>query len=124
MTKRASVLFLFDGIGALITAFMLGFVLVRFQSSIGMPRNVLMLLAMIAGFYAIYSLSCYYFSPEKWRRYMRGIAIANLLYCCMTGGLVLLFADVLTHLGLAYFLVEILIIIAIARYELKTTRML
>lgn len=124
IAKQASVLFLIDGVGALVSAFFLGVVLVHYQSIIGMPSNVLLLLATIAVFFALYSLSCYYFSPINWRRFMRGIAIANLIYCCLTGCMVLLFADMLTHLGIAYFFIEILIIIALARYELKMTRML
>ena len=122
MTKKASVLFLMDGLGALLTTFFLGYVLVRYQSTIGMPENVLFLLASIAAFYTIYSLSCYYFSPKDWRKYMRGIAIANLIYCCLTGCMVLLFSDLLTTWGYVYFLLEILIIIALARFELRMTR--
>ena len=52
-------LFLIDGFGAIISAFLLGVVLVKFQEKIGVPVSVLYLLATIPVFFAAYDFYCY-----------------------------------------------------------------
>ncbi len=46
-TLKPKQLFLLDAFGALLSAFFLGFVLVKYQVYIGMPENVLYILALI-----------------------------------------------------------------------------
>ena len=113
-------LFLIDGLGALLSAFLLGVVLVKLQSLIGMPTNQLYFLAAIPCFFALYDLICYFGVGENWRPYLKGIAIANLLYCVLSIGLLIFHFPKLTGLGVAYFVIEILIVVAIAWWELKT----
>ena len=50
---------------------------------------------------------------------MRAIAIANLLYCGLTLGLVIYLHRELTPLGMLYFGSEIVIIVGLAIVELK-----
>ncbi|MCB0705755.1 MAG: hypothetical protein KDC34_10620 [Saprospiraceae bacterium] len=129
MTLQPEKIFLLDGIGALLSAFFLGVLLVRFEAVFGMPKSALYLLASLACLYALYSLSCYFrFSPRRrgnkintnWRPYLRGIAMANLFHCCLTFGFVIYYYAKLTPLGLSYFLLEFLIIIFLVRIELAT----
>ena len=97
-------LFLIDGLGALLSAFLLGVILVRWEPVFGMPAKVLYPLAAIAGVFAIYSLSCHFFLTQNRGRFLKGIAVANLLYCCLTLTLVVYFYSQLTVLGGRIFL--------------------
>ena len=119
---RPKQLFLVDGLGALLSAFFLGIVLVGFKNHIGMPVNTLYILAIVPVFFAIYSFSCYFLLHNNHRHFLKGIAIANLLYCCMTITLLIYYYQSLTILGLGYFLLEILIIGVIVGVELKASK--
>lgn len=113
--------FLIDSGGALLTAFMLGFVLLRLESYIGMPAHVLIPLAIVAGLFSVYSISCYFFIEKHWRAFLKSIAIANLLYCCLTSVLIILYYDSLTVLGIAYFIAEIIVVVTLAIFEIAVT---
>lgn len=112
-------LFLIDSLGAALTVFFLVAVLARFEAYFGMPGKVLYFLALLAGVYAVYSASCYYFVKGRWRPFLRVIAIANLFYCCLTLGFMFAFYQRLSLLGLVYFLLEILLVVCLASIELK-----
>ena len=112
-------LFLIDGAGALLTAFSLGVVLASLEDTFGMPRTVLRPLSFLGFLYAAYSLGCYFFVTDNWRFYLKIIAIANLLYCCLTAALVVFSYQTLTVWGLAYFLLEIAVIVVLVRVEFR-----
>lgn len=114
--------FLIDGIGAVVSALLLGVVLVHYQQLIGLPEQVLYWLAGLATLFAVYSLTCYWRTPANWQPYLSFIAVVNLLYCCLTVVLVFLHESI-SPLGGAYFVVEIIIVVTIALLELKKTRM-
>lgn len=115
--SNPKIVFLIDGMGALISSFFLGLVLVQLQSYIGMPIRVLLLLAAIALIFAFYSLVCYYSNFKNWKHYIKVIAIANSLYCSLTIGLMIFFYQYLTLLGLSYFGIEIIIVTLVIRME-------
>ena len=115
-------IFLVDGIGALLSAFFLGVVLVQFEDSVGVSKDILICLSLAAMVMAVYSLSCYFRFPTKWRLFLKAIAIVNLLYCCVTIGLILLDGETLTILGYLYFIIEILIVVSLVFVELKVAR--
>jgi len=119
MTSNPKRLFLIDSLGALVTAFMLGVVLVRLEHIFGMPRSVLYILSLVALGFMVYSFCCYLFVGKNWRPFLTVIAIANLLYCCVTLGLIFYLWEQLTTLGVVYFLGEIIIIVALVHIELK-----
>ncbi len=112
-------LFLVDGLGALLTALLLGVVLVRFEVLFGMPKTTLYLLSLIAIVYTIYSFCCCFFNFSNWRPYLKAIIIANILYCILTTWLVFYFFSLLTILGLVYFLLEIIVICFLIVIELR-----
>ncbi len=120
MTLAPKRLFLADGLGGMLSALLLGVVLMRFQTTFGMPQEVLYFLACLACMYAVFSLLSYWRIKTNWRPYMRGIAIANLLYCCLTIGLVIYHHQNLTKLGVTYFLLEVAVILGLVIMELKT----
>lgn len=113
---------LFDGIGAMLSATLLGVVLVQFNSSFNMPVKELHLLALIACVFAVYSFSCYFFAKQNHRFYLSIIAVANLFYCCLTVWLVFTYIEELTTLGHLYFIGEMLVIVTLAIVELKISR--
>lgn len=112
-------LFLFDGIGALISAFFLGIVLVQLQTYIGMPKSTLIMLGVMALTYAVYSIGCFLFLKKNWSPFLKIIAAANLLHCVITVYLMVNNSETLTGLGIVYFVGEIIIVTAIALLELK-----
>ena len=109
LLTNPKIIFLIDGLGAFLTALLLGTVLIRLEEVFGMPAKVLTPLSILAFIYAIYSMSCHFFVGGDWRPFLRVIAIANLIYCCITLGLIVLFYRTLTILGLTYFFGEIII---------------
>lgn len=82
-------IFLVDGLGACLTAILLLGVLVPLEYVFGMPAKVLYVLGAIAGVLAVYSLVCYRLAGQRWRPLLRAVSLANLLYCCLTLGLVI-----------------------------------
>lgn len=113
-------LFLIDGAGALLSAFLLGVVLTRFQNFIGMPVNTLYFLAALPCFFFLYDLYAYFQPKERQPRLLKGIALANIAYCFVSSIALLYHFPALSFLGLAYFLVETLIVLALGIFEYKT----
>lgn len=111
--------FLIDAIGALISAFFLGIILVQFNSQIGMPIKTLYILAVLPCFFTVYSFSCYFFLKRNWRPFLRGIAIANSMYCFSTIGLMIFHFQELSGLGLFYFIAELIALLVLIRFEFK-----
>ena len=113
-------LFLIDSLGALLTAFLIVAMLMRYTAFFGMPQQPLFVLAAIAFIYTIYSICCYFFIGNRWQAYLKLIAFANLLYCCVTIAFVIYFYSSVTIFGLIYFSVELIVIGCIAAIELLT----
>lgn len=112
-------LFLIDSSGALLTTLLLFFVLANLESVFGMPKQVLYYLSAIAFSFCIYSFLCYLRVGQNWKPFLTGIAVANLMYCCLTIGLVIFYRAELTILGWAYFLGEAAIILVLVYFEYK-----
>jgi hypothetical protein len=112
-------LFLVDCLGALLSATLLGLVLAKFEMTFGMPQNVIYILAALSCIFALYSFICFVNKSANWRPLMKIIATANLLYCCLTVGLMVYFYQKLTVLGLIYFVLELIIVIGLACIEWK-----
>ena len=108
LAQKPRALFLVDGIGAFITAFLLLAILRTFNEYVGMPPAVLTC-----------SISCYFLLNDNWQPFLKAISVANLLYCCLTSGLVIYYYNSLTILGVIYFLAEIIIIVVLVYVELK-----
>lgn len=51
--------------------------------------------------------------------FLKAIMVANLLYCCLTLGLIIYYYSVLTVIGITYFLAEIAVVVGLARLELQ-----
>ena len=112
-------LFLIDGLGALLSAFLLGVVLVRFQSTFGIPVNTLYLLAATPVVFAFYDLYCYFSQPKNPAPFLKAIAFANLAYCVLSLALAYSHQQELTLLGWAYIVGEVFIVVGLAIFELR-----
>lgn len=125
MVQRLSIinprkLFLADSVGALVSALMLGMVLVKFENVFGVPQKTLYALSFTACIFSIYSFVCFLANMKNWKPYLKFIAIVNLLYCFITLALIIYLCKTLTVLGLTYFVLEIILITILAIIELKT----
>lgn len=116
--------FFTDGMGGLLTATMLGLVLPAFHQHIGLPIGTLRVLGLAGLGYAAYSLSCFHFLRGHPAPYLRFIILANLLYCFVTAIVVAMHRGTVTALGLAYFVAEVLVILAVASLEIRVLRRL
>lgn len=110
-------IFLLDSLGALLTAFFLLCILLPLERQFGMSQQILLTLSAIAVVFAIYSVSCFLFVRTNWRPFLKSLYVANLTYCCLTAGLVIMNYNQLTWLGLSYFLIEIVLISALVAIE-------
>lgn len=117
--EKQKMLFLMDSIGAFVTAFFLFVVMLKFNAHFGMPKNELACLTVIAVCFCIYSAACFLFLRKGLTPFMRGIGIANLIYCALTIGLLINYYSVLTFIGIAYFVVEMVIICGLSYVELN-----
>jgi len=115
-TNNPAQLFLLDGAGALLSAFMLGVVLVSLQPMIGMPISTLYLLAAIPCCFIFFDI---YHSIKKsiTGQPLRIICILNLAYCCLSLVMSILHRETLTAWGWIYIIGECLLILMIARLE-------
>lgn len=112
-------LFLIDGFGAILSSFLLGIVLVKFEKLFGIPSSVLYFLATIPLFFAIYDFYCYLKRHQKTALFLKGIAVLNLVYCCVSLGLVFYHFGAITNLGWIYILIEIVIVLFLTIIEFR-----
>ena len=117
LSKKQKTLFLIDSLGAILTAFFLFVIMRLFNEYFGMPKTALTYLSVIAICFCIYSTACFLFLKRHWAPFIRFIGFANLLYCMLTIGLLIKHYSLLTIIGTAYFLIEILIICGLSYVE-------
>lgn len=116
--KNPKKLFLADGVGAMLTAFLIIALLVPFNEWFKMPLKALYILATMATAFGIYSVCCYLLVGNNWKPYLLLIAFANLLYCFATIALVVYYYQTLTILAVIYFFSELMIMGCLLTIEL------
>jgi len=117
-------IFLFDGVGALLSAFLLGVVLVNYETFFGIPKETLYFLAIFPILFALYDLYCYFFINKKLKLFITIIAMANLLYCLLSIGFLFKHHTTLTGYGWFYFILEIIVVLLVVDVERHTIRRL
>jgi len=117
-------LFIIDGLGALTSALLLGIVLVRFEDFFGIPSSVLYTLAFIPILFAIYDLYCYRNKNRQIAFYLKGIAILNLSYCCLSLFLSFQHKESITVWGWLYIIGEVIVIAILSWVEYNTANRL
>jgi hypothetical protein len=119
---RPRKVFLLDAAGALLTALLLLCIVAPFEGFFKMPAAIVYKLSALAGFFWLYSIGCCWFNPTRWKPYLTAIIIANSLYCCLTLALVLYHWQRLSGWGVAYFLVEAVVLCLLVAFEIKVLR--
>ena len=117
MRLHRRTIFLFDGIGAVVSVLLLGVVLPAIQPWIGMPLKALFLLATVPVFCGAYSFACYRFADPHNPRWLQAIMAANLLYCVLTASLTVIHFHEMTRLGVAWFAIDGLVIVGVVALE-------
>ena len=112
-------IFLIDGAGALVSTLALGLVLPAFQSHIGMPSEILYGLAAAPALFLIYDLSVVRWAKSGLAPWLKGIIAGNTAYALASVILFVKHFDALTSLGLAYFVLELLVLAVLIAYEIK-----
>jgi hypothetical protein len=112
-----AMVFLVDGLGALLTATFTYLLMTFFIEWVGLPYEVLRILALVALGMAAYSLSCHFFLKDKKRNWLRVIIVANLLYVLATAILIIMYHDLIRLPGLIYFLSEFVVVLVLVRWE-------
>lgn len=115
-------IFLLDGSGAVLTAFLLFFVLRTLNNFFGLSKTTLEYLSLLAVIFSLYSFSCFFLIINNWKSYLKIICIANILYCLLTFGIIRYYYQSISVFGIAYFFGEILIITGLIFLEIKTIR--
>jgi hypothetical protein len=114
---RTSFLFLIDGIGALISILLLGFILPLWSNFLGVSPIDLSVLASIACVLALYSCACFVGKVQN-KAFLKIVAIANISYCLLTF-IWLWYMPQITLWGILYFVGEIVVIMTLATIEWK-----
>ena len=112
-------LFIIDGVGALFSAFMLGVVLVRFESVFGIPIHALYILSLIPIGFVMYDIIAYNLDDNYLYLSLKIIAVLNFLYCWFSIGLSFYHIASITIFGWCYIIIEVLIIGGIVTLEWK-----
>ncbi len=122
INKEPRKLFLIDGLGALLSAFLLGVVLVKLEHIFGIPRSALYVLAVIPCFFAAYDIYRYWRLDKNLSRFLQMIAVLNVAYCCLSIGVAISHHAVITTLGWGYIIGEVIIVVSLALLEWKIAR--
>lgn len=120
LSNNAKVVFLLDAIGALLSALFIFIILTYFENQIGVPAKTLIFLIIVAIVLSIFSFCCYLIQNKNLKQNLKVISRANIIYCILTIITLFAYRQVITKLGLLYFIFEIFIIILIVIVELKT----
>jgi len=115
--SNPKLLFLIDGFGAIVSAFLLGVVLVIFENQVGIPSKTLYFLASIPVVFFFYDMYGYTVPHQKTNIFLKGIAFLNLLYCFVSLGFAWYHSNRITILGWSYIITELLILGALIYVE-------
>lgn len=113
-------LFVIDGLGALLSAFLLGIVLVELEPIFGIPRPTLYWLAFLPCLFAVYDFCCYHLFSDNIGVFLKGIAFLNIGYCCLSIGLAIYHHQTITYFGWAYLLIEVVVVMLLSMLEMST----
>lgn len=114
--------FLMDGLGALLSAILLVFLIAPLESVFGLHKSIALNLSIPVFGFTVFSLSCYFLKLKNWKPFLLLIAIANGIYCCVTMGIMMWHFHSFKALGIIYFFLEIVVIITIIAIELSLIR--
>lgn len=115
-------IFLLDGIGALVSAIIMGLIIANYVPFFGLPKEAAYFLTVFPCLFMVYSLYCHFQKPKPFQSYLKMIIIANLLYCFISLGVVFYHYESLTKFGLGYLLLEKAVVLLVIIVELKVLK--
>lgn len=115
-------IFLLDGLGALVSASIMGLIIAQQVSFFGLPTNAAYFLAAFPCFFFIFSIYTHLNLPKDWISNLKMISIANLLYCFISIGVVFYHFETLTNIGIVYFVLEIIVVLMVVVLELRVAK--
>ncbi len=122
VNKNPKKLFQIDGFGAIISATLLGIILIDLDYLFGIPKTSLYFLATLPCFFAVYDFYCYFKIDKKLGVFLKTIAVGNFVYCSLSIVLAVYHRKEITNLGWIYLWVEILIVFSLAIIELRIAK--
>ena len=108
-----------DCAGALLSAVLLGVVLMRLERVFGMPADALVVLAAIPVVFAVYDAVALAAARGDAHRWLLPIGLANLGYCLVSVVYVLAHAERLRVAGWVYFVLELVVVVSLAGLQLR-----
>ena len=112
-------LFLMDALGAMISAVLLGIVLVKLEDVFGIPRKTLYFLAGLPILFTVYDLICLTKDKSNVGPFLKVIGIVNIVYCCISIGTTVYHFKTITIFGYLYIIIEVIITFSLALFEYK-----
>lgn len=112
-------IFLLDGIGALVTSFILMVIIRQNTVLFGVLPSACVKLSAIAFVFCLYSFTCYFLAKENRKSLLKVIALANIAYCMVTVLLLSQFYERLTPVAYTYFTCELGIITGLSIAEFR-----
>ncbi len=122
--KKPKSLFFVDGIGAFYTASMLLIFKHIFINYIGLPTILFDYLAIMACCMGLFSMTVNMFVKKDLYKYLRAIAIVNLIYCTITIGILILNYKQVMIWEVAYFVIEVLVVFPLILIEIRVCQIL
>ncbi|OAV44601.1 hypothetical protein [Lewinella sp. 4G2] len=123
-TGQPKKLLLLDAMGAFVSIFVTRVVLVHFQAYFGIPLSALYLLATVPVFFVVFDLYSVLFPRVDAAWALRIIALLNVGYCCLTVAVACWHFTTYTGLAWLYLILEIAIILGLARLEWSVAKQL
>lgn len=113
-------IFLVDGLGALVSAFLLVVVSLKFENHFGIPVQMLYILAFLPCVLVLFDLYCFTRIKKDKITFLKILSFINISYCFTALGLAGFYYKKITYLGWTYIFLEMVIVISIASLEYKT----
>lgn len=119
LAKKPRQVFLIDSLGAMFSALGLLIILNFLNGYVRLTPKTLRVFLLLAGAFCLYSAACFLFIRKNHRFFILIIGIANLFYCFLITGTIILHFDGLNLLSLAYFVSEVVIIAGLVCIEIN-----
>jgi hypothetical protein len=121
LARHPRQLFLLDSIGGYVSASVPLIILWKFAADVGLPATLLIAMSVTGFVYGSYSLICALRVRSRWLFYLQILVGANCAYLLALTGYTLINFSTLSPLGLAYLVIDHVILIAVIGTEIAAT---
>lgn len=117
ITANPRTIFLIDAAGAIVSALSLYALILPFNNYFGVPDQIIWILGGVSLLFFGFSLGCFLSPGKNNSTKLKIIISANILYGVLTAVLISLNRAEVTGLGIAYFIAEYTVILALVTLE-------